>query len=251
MATIKLTNQSDVIDNSYNYQYGAANHTWYLLKGEDAFYGGTGRDTVYGSDGTDFINGGDGNDVLYGDSGWDYLYGGAGTDMLYGGAGNDTLDGAWDGQYDVLSGNAGSDKIYAGGDKVDAGDGNDLVNVYMFDGGQRADVKLGLGKDTLQLELHEHDDPNYNDGRIDVLDFKANDKLVFDLAHNDYDWLDNGQVLDRLDVNNDGWLGAQDVEVYDTDEVTVHVGKNFLELDVFDTSVVMHGMTKASFDFLV
>ena len=63
-------------------------------------------------------------------------------------------------------------------------------------------------------------------------------------------FLDHGQVLDRLDVNNDGWLGAKDVEANDYDDVTVHVGANFLELDVFDTSVVLHGMTKASFDFL-
>ena len=57
-------------------------------------------------------------------------------------------------------------------------------------------------------------------------------------------------MLDRLDVNNDGWLGAKDVEANDYDDVTVHVGQNSLTLDVFDTEIVFAGMTKASFDFL-
>ena len=136
------------------------------------------------------------------------------------------------------------------GDRVNGGAGNDQVGVIFYEGGQHADVTLGINSDTLTLELHDHDSPDYNEGRIDVRDFKAEDHLIFQTAHDAYQWLDNGQTLDRLDVNNDGWLGAKDVEAYDNDAVTVHVGANFLELDVFDTSVVLHGMTKASFDFL-
>ena len=79
-----------------------------------------------------------------------------------------------------------------------------------------------------------------------MLDFKASDHLIFDSATSNDEYLDHGQVLDKLDVNNDGWLGAKDVEAYDYDNITVHVGANSLELDVFDTSVVLHGMTKAS-----
>ena len=89
MATIKLTNYADSVYNADNQEYGSANHTWYLLKGEDVLYGGTGRDTVYGGDGADTIGGGGGNDTLYGDAGWDFLFGHAGSDVIYGGAGND------------------------------------------------------------------------------------------------------------------------------------------------------------------
>ena len=72
----------------------------------------------------------------------------------------------------------------ADGDKVNAGDGNDQV--YRLHVWRPAvDVTLGLGNDTLQLELHDHDCADYNQGRIDVHDFKAADKLVFDYAHDD------------------------------------------------------------------
>ena len=108
---------------------------------------------------------------------------------------------------------------------------------------------MGIGWDGLQLNLDENDWAGYNENRIDVRDFKAEDKLEI-TASGPYEYLDHGQVLDRLDVNNDGWLGAKDVEQNDYDGVTVHVGQNFLELEVCDTSVFLHGMTKASFDFL-
>ncbi len=57
-------------------------------------------------------------------------------------------------------------------------------------------------------------------------------------------------MLDALDVNNDGWLGAKDVVAGDNDSFSVHVGQSSLTLDVLDTEIVLHGMTRASFDFL-
>ena len=51
-------------------------------------------------------------------------------------------------------------------------------------------------------------------------------------------------------MNNDGWLGAKDVEQYSYDDFSVHVGPNFLELEVLDTSIVFQGMINAKLDFL-
>ena len=96
MATIKLTNYADYVNNYDNYQYGTANHTWYLLKGEDVLYGGTGRDTVYGGDGADISMAVAVTTPSMAIRGWDTLYGDAGTDVIYGGNGNDTLDGSYD-----------------------------------------------------------------------------------------------------------------------------------------------------------
>ena len=73
-------------------------------------------------------------------------------------------------------------------------------------------MTLEVGQDTLAFDIHEHDWIDYNESRVDVYDFKAEDRLEFSNTHNNYEWFDHGQVLDRLDVNNDGWLGAKDVE---------------------------------------
>ena len=58
-------------------------------------------------------------------------------------------------------------------------------------------------------------------------------------------------ILDILDHNDDGWLGAKDVENYvNGDGFGVHVGTNSLTLEVAYNDVVLYGMKNASFDFL-
>ena len=86
-------------------------------------------------------------------------------------------------------------------------------------------------------------------------DFKVNDSLslrAYSGPNGGDEFLENEQVLDRLDVNNDGWLGVGDMEVYDAqgDRITVHVGTNSMTLHVFDTEIVMHGMTMVPLDYL-
>ena len=93
-------------------------------------------------------------------------------------------------------------------------------------------MTLRTGSDRLNIEISDADDQD-NRARIDVRDLKAEDDLsvvAFDNAYGSY--YEPGDMLNALDVNNDGWLGAKDVEAYDYDDITVHVGKNFLELDV-------------------
>ena len=244
MATIRLTNFSDTFYSSLR-----GDNTFYLLNGEDQFYGGDGQDTVYGSDGADIIYGRSGNDTLYGENGYDHLYGDDGFDTIYGGKGNDTIDGLSDGTRDNLFGGLGNDTIVADTDKVNAGENDDWVGAYAYDR-NFSDITLGTGRDTLAVSMVD----NYYDSksRVVVHDFKAEDNLSLVAYRQDQTLGNTSSILNQLDVNDDGWLGAKDVIAGDTlDNFSVHTGKNYLELDVFDTSIVLQGMTKASFDFLV
>ena len=240
MTTFTLTNNSDYVDNRSDY-YG--NHTWYALKGEDQLYLGGGRDVAYGYNGDDYIHGGNGNDKLYGDTGHDTLEGATGVDELYGGDGNDVIYDSWDGQADNMFGGLGNDTFYSDGGKVNAGAGNDKV--FVDYPAAATNILVGTGSDQVDLEL-----VYYNPQRIDIREFTAADKLTFS-AYTDYDWCDTGQILDILDRNNDGWLGAKDVESYDNgDGFGVHVGTSTLTLEIAENDVVLYGMKSASFDFL-
>ena len=246
MAIITFTNGPNQVY-GHNY-YG--NNTYNLNGGEDSFHGasflgGEQRDIVYGGDGNDSIGGGHGNDTLHGGNGSDHLSGDEGFDRLYGDGGRDTLNG-WDGNHDELYGGIGNDIIYADSDKVNAGDGNDQVTVLSYDS-DYATVNLGKGADTLNAVIEELDPVT-----IKVIDFKAEDHLNI-TGSNQYGYpLDESVVLDQLDANDDGWLGIKDVVADNPyDDFSINVGKNFLELEVYDSSVILQGMTKASFDFLV
>ena len=240
MATITFTNASNQV---YGYDY-PGNNTYNLLKGEDYFFGGEERDVVYGGDGNDQIYGYSGNDTLYGGNGSDYLNSGVGFDRLYGDGAHDTLD-SWDGDHDELLGGIGNDLIYADSDLVKAGDGADKVYISSYLG-DFSSINLGNGADTLTTTLEEGDPAT-----VKVQDFKAEDHLKINAYADCGDTFSTGAVFDALDINNDGWLGAKDTAADNPyDDFGVTVGSNFLELEVFDSSVILQGMTKASFDFL-
>lgn len=79
-----------------------------------------------------YANGGMGDDRLTGGRGDDFLVGGAGNDTLRGGAGNDSFIGG--AGNDVIFGTTGNDTAIVnlatdGKDRVDLGDGMDVVNV--------------------------------------------------------------------------------------------------------------------------
>ncbi len=107
---------------------GNGNDSISAQAGNDTVNGEAGNDSLLGGDGTDSINGGDGDDTISGDAGNDTISGDAGNDSLLGGAGNDAMNGV-DGS-DTVLGQAGNDTVIGGGgggDSVDGGDGNDLV----------------------------------------------------------------------------------------------------------------------------
>ncbi|WP_298232626.1 type I secretion C-terminal target domain-containing protein [uncultured Azohydromonas sp.] len=153
--------------------------------GQDSLSGGAGNDYLMGGEQDDRLDGGSGRDYLSGDGGddrlWagvskvvfgatrndvsytviatdtagDYLHGGANNDTLISGAGNDTLDGG-EGQL-VAFASGGDDQIVtsayynSSGHYVDAGAGNDSINV-----GGSSTIFGGDGDDRIVL----HDDGN-------------------------------------------------------------------------------------------
>ncbi|MFY0680730.1 MAG: tandem-95 repeat protein [Thalassovita sp.] len=157
---------ADVIDG------GAGNDFLYGEAGDDVLIGGEGYDYLYGEDGDDVLNGGegggqlqggDGDDEINGGSGRDYLYGQYGSDTMNGGDGDDYFYGQYEnviGTYDVMNGGAGNDVFntvgYYSSDIVDAGTGDDLVNLQLYGGYSsrpiNATITLGAGEDTLVVQ---------------------------------------------------------------------------------------------------
>jgi len=157
------------------------------LAGDDTIWGRAGDDLIEGGEGADQLNGGLGNDTLYGnnfnDAGPDISDDilddiGGGNDRLFGQRGNDTLfvsrltqassvlllDG---GQGEdriffnsvryiddvTVVGGTGADQIYVGGVRlglIDAGEGDDSVQISIFGGSQS--VTLGAGSDAITVQ---------------------------------------------------------------------------------------------------
>jgi Ca2+-binding RTX toxin-like protein len=113
-----------------------------------AFTGNAGNDAVATGNGNDSLSGGADNDSLTGSGGNDTLDGGTGADSLAGGTGNDLLVGS-DTGIDTLLGGTGDDTMRMGEDDVvDAGDGDDVVEVSGDLSGPMT-VVGGLGTDRL------------------------------------------------------------------------------------------------------
>jgi Ca2+-binding RTX toxin-like protein len=136
--------------------------------GDDEISGGAGDDTLSGGDGDDAIEGGDGNDVITPGTGDDVADGGEGNDQFIdnsgtsfgnkgfiGGGGDDSAyfyrssDSA-----DVFVGSGGDGRDYfsletsgfSGRFIVDAGAGNDVLDVAGF-----GELTLGTGQDLLRI----------------------------------------------------------------------------------------------------
>lgn len=141
---------------------------------DDSIEGSDGNDTIFGAGGDDVISGGLAHDHIDGGAGNDRLFGKVGTDILIGGEGNDVLtDLEGDGNFDGGKGNdtivvRGQSLTVLGGEGddaitleiptdsfsarsllVDAGDGNDSIDVpYSYigtflagDGDDRIDLR--------------------------------------------------------------------------------------------------------------
>ena len=152
--------------------------------GDDRIFGRAGDDLIQGREGHDILSGGLGNDRLYGNDiddtgtdsssdilqdlsgGNDSLFGQGGNDSLYvsrtnlsastvlldGGEGDDTIFFVSVRHIDEVRaiGGAGDDQIFIGGIEsgfIDAGEGNDRVEIDIYGGSQS--VTLGAGNDTI------------------------------------------------------------------------------------------------------
>ena len=118
--------------------------------GDDYVDGEDGNDIVGGGAGNDQVYGRYGNDQVFGNDGDDQIEGGFGEDYVDGGAGNDTISGTQDA--DRVAGGPGNDRIDAVDgaiDRIDCGDGNDIVSVDpndIIDRGLRGDQALSREK---------------------------------------------------------------------------------------------------------
>ncbi len=104
---------------------GDASHNSYTgTNSSDVMMGRGGNDTLKGLDGVDYIYGGTGNDHIYGGRGPDVMYGDEGDDIFY-------VD-------DVF------DNTTAIGDRIDGGDGVDIIAAVSSDGvGYSVKIRLG------------------------------------------------------------------------------------------------------------
>ena len=112
--------------------------------GLDTLFGGKGKDTIRGGKGNDEIKANNNDDLIYGDKDDDLIRGGKDNDTIYGGIGNDTIygdkgnDELW-GDDDNIYGNKGADIF-----RFRPGDGNNFINDFNPDAGDRIQIKRGL-----------------------------------------------------------------------------------------------------------
>ena len=120
------------------------------------YQGTSGNDSLVGSADNDSLNGGAGNDTLRGGAGNDLLDGGDGDDLIDGGDGNDTFSASDTSGADTLLGGNGNDIFnlsYSYGYtstavKIDAGAGDDLINISFGPYALPPTVTGGTGVDT-------------------------------------------------------------------------------------------------------
>ena len=125
--------------------------------GPDSVFGAEGNDILNGLGGDDYVDGENGDDIVSGGPGNDQVYGRYGNDQVFGNDGNDQLEGGFGDDYvdggagdDVISGTQGSDRVSGGPgndridavdgsvDRIDCGDGYDIVSIDPQDvSGQR------------------------------------------------------------------------------------------------------------------
>ena len=116
-----------------------------LSDSDDTYAALTAGETVFALGGNDKISAHDGGSLLYGGDGNDTLNGGLGDDYLQGDDFNN-FNGL-----NILNGDAGDDYISSNSDRdvIDAGTGNDTVEMLKIGAGQV--VKGGTGQDRLEL----------------------------------------------------------------------------------------------------
>ena len=242
--TFKNVNAADFTAFNLGYEPFLATATG--TAGDDNMAGGSGIDVIYGHGGNDQIGGADGDDNIWGGEGLDNLTGGLGNDLLRGENGDDTLSGGGgadnlDGGngIDIVDGGDGNDRIFdwrgvdqiiggAGNDfikvaithdsqapvlgSLNAGDGNDIVelsNSYIRPG---YSIDLGAGDDL--IKLNNVTSPVTLGAGRDTIQWSASFNINGVLVVNDFQTGDAGDVFD-LDTFVEGPLGYLAIEGMD------------------------------------
>ncbi|MCR6629030.1 MAG: DUF4114 domain-containing protein [Magnetospirillum sp.] len=234
----------------------------FVVDGADNLHGGAGNDTIYG---------GGGNDHLWGDSGADMLYGGDGNDVLHYSA--DGTYGAFDADYqdqggysdhgsmktfdsegknetldtyvggegtDTLAMTSGDDVIWINNvksiEKIEAGDGNDIVDLNDPDGTVYGTVTVDAGAGNDAVFTNDGDDVVMGGSGNDFISGNAGNDTLYGDAGNDT--LDGGIGNDTL-VGGDG----SDTFLFDFgdghDTVTGGAGANWT--DTLDLTALDRG----------
>jgi Ca2+-binding RTX toxin-like protein len=115
----------------------------------DTLTGTPDADVLSGLGGNDTIDGASGDDVIDGGAGDDLLLGGPGTDSIAGGDGNDRID-TGVGGYLYLNPATGRNEVVP--ERVDAGNGDDVVTVTGGQDGRYMLAEGGAGFDTLVVD---------------------------------------------------------------------------------------------------
>jgi Ca2+-binding RTX toxin-like protein len=160
--------------------------------GKDSLIGNTSSNSLSGLAGDDHLSGLDGGDFLFGGDGKDILLGGLGDDYLSGGAGDDSLNGG------------------LGNDFISGGDGRNLL----IGGGGADFLSGGVGNDFYYLDGTTAQGSFISDtGGINVLGLPGV-TLSLTLAPGTMGLGRDGTTL-VIDLNKDGVLNAQDVQIFD------------------------------------
>ncbi len=163
--------------------------------------GGSGKDSLTGNTSSNSLSGLAGDDSLSGLDGGDFLFGGDGKDILLGGSGDD-----------YLSGDAGDDSLNGGlgNDFISGGDGRNLL----IGGGGADFLSGGVGNDFYYLDGTTAQGSFISDtGGIDLLGIPGV-TLSLTLAPGTMGLGRDGTTL-VIDLNKDGVLNAQDVQIFD------------------------------------
>jgi Ca2+-binding RTX toxin-like protein len=170
--------------------------------GDDVLWAGAGADALNGGNGNDHLRGESGDDVLHGDGGADNLDGGIGVDTVDGGDGNDVINDRYGN--DTITGGAGDDRInvYLNHPtfaptlgSLNAGDGNDFVEINNIYARTGYAIDLGAGDDTIKFDSYSFGTLVLGAGRDTVIGAGGPDGA---LIISDFQPGDGGDTYDLL-----------------------------------------------------
>lgn len=227
--------QGDITFNGNNNGSSGANGTITTGSGNDSIDAGNFDDVVNSGDGADTVDGGSGADVIDAGTGADVVDGGTGNDNIDGGTGNDVIDGGTGN--DTITGGAGSDTLTGG----DGADQFRYVNVSDSAGGVSlrdliTDFDIALDQIAIEESMLQEfagvtgiqfvgTETNFSDaqGTVSLAANVGNGlaDVVFESGINKL-W---------IDVDDNGILNGQDVQITLDGVTTGLTGANFTTID--------------------
>ncbi|MBX4941890.1 metal-binding protein [Rhizobium binae] len=231
---------SDELTTGQVYIYGRVSGIDVTTGGsEDRFRGTDGNDIFNAGAGNDTVDGKDGNDLLIGGDGNDYIYGGAGDDVIRGGTGDDIIV---DGDVFTIPDSGVFD--------IDAGDGNDSIDLESYAATYSGVIDGGAGTDKLQtlrltgLTIKNVEILETGMYRVDgsAAQFESFDKIVYSNSPGDQDAIALA-LTDSVHLDLSDELAGRKAQIFGSAsgiDVKTGGGNDYLEgtagNDIFDGS---------------